>query len=124
MTNSKMVKFEGTLGEFLEKYAKGVKFYCKDAGHAYDVQLQNINDLVNFYDSGVWFDKEQTWEEYVQDGGKVLCFVHDDNSDEALVVIDDIYVDTYEPYQDVTGINWEKARPATQAELEEYVWKG
>ncbi len=93
MTKTKLAKFEGTLGEFLEQYSQGKKFYQIDSGFDYEIKTNDISLLPSYYDGILWYYKEQTWEEYVQDGGKVLCAVSDIGIKKThFVMIDDIYL--------------------------------
>jgi len=124
MTKTKLAKFEGTLGEFLEQYVEGVKFYQMDAGHAYNIEVQYTSSLVSSYKDGIWVEKEQTWEDYVRDSGRVLCVVNNGGGEDLIVTINEIHVGTRYEYEDISGDSWLVARPATQGELEEYIWKG
>lgn len=118
----KFNKFEGGFGEFIEKYLEGsIKFYTLDAGHSYQITFGDVGTLSSIYKSGnIYVEAEEVWTDHLP----VLCWVWDDNSfgETARVIVK--LSDSFYSYIDYAGDVFEHARPVTEEEVNELVWKG
>lgn len=116
----KYEKFEGSLGEFLEQYAAGVKFYTKDGGHGYLIETDYFCSLTTLYKSGVYIEKEEVWTDHLP----VLCWVSDSDSFKwRLIGAVSEYADGYY-FVEEYGYNYAYAKPMTQEEIDKLTWKG
>lgn len=115
-------KFEGSLGEFLESYAKeAIDFYkyYKEFTCPLKLQGNDIKTLVDAYNQGVYTEKEEVWTDHLP----VLCWVkYRDLEIKSPVIItefnDGFWKDTY-------GYRcYNQAVPVTQEEIDKFIWKG
>lgn len=116
----KFNKFEGGFGEFIEKYLEGsTKFYTLDAGHSYQITFGDVGTLSSIYKSGnIYVEAEEVWTDHLP----VLCWVWDNEFDDEYLGL----VTGYDGWYDVEhyGCNYKYARPVTEEEFSELVWKG
>lgn len=114
----KYEKFEGSLGEFLEQFLNGVKFYTNNHKEIANWQ-DDIRYLRTYYNQGVYTEKEEVWTDHLP----VLCWVSaDKTSSRHLRVIE--RVTEYLSFRATDYSYWKYARPVTQAEIDKMIWKG
>lgn len=114
----KYEKFEGDLGEFLEAFINGEKFYTAEYIDIASWE-DDIRTLHNYYNLGVYTQREEVWTDHLP----VLCWVTDFESFEYkwLTVVTEYDNGRY--WVESAGCDYKYARPVPQSEIDELTWK-